>query len=203
MGFEEKQRPSCPSVSGEFKSVGTIAHSRLSSVEEDPAAPFTVKRTRAPSDPFLDSPALPHSVGLSGLSGSSSTSILPSRSPTIIKEEPQSLSKQTGLQIGLAEVNNDDDLDEMYLRMWTTPDLANPEWHELIKLFPAFITRRQIPRFPASSTRQPDIEEGEDAEGKQIHFGTGSMRISPKQRTSGWQGGWWIRFVIWCKRMFC
>jgi hypothetical protein len=102
-------------------------------------------------------------------------------------------------------ISNDvvyDDADEQYLRVWTSPDLANPEILQLVKLFPAFVSRRPFPRFPVGHL---DIEEVDDdgLEGRQIQFGTGSMSVSSKQRTDAWEGGWWTRFIMWWKRIFC
>jgi hypothetical protein len=97
----------------------------------------------------------------------------------------------------------DDDDQEEFMRTWSSPDLTNPEILELLKLFPSFVSRRPLPRFPTPPPRQPDIEEGEDdAEGKQIRFGTGSMWVSAKQRSDGWEGSWWTRFILWWKRVF-
>jgi hypothetical protein len=100
-----------------------------------------------------------------------------------------------------------DDEDEQYLRVWTSPDLTNPEILRLVKLFPPFISRRPFPRFPVpnNSSGQVDIEEGDDdgVEGRHIHFGTGSMCVSSKQRTDAWEGGCCTRFVMWWKRIFC
>jgi len=102
-----------------------------------------------------------------------------------------------------------DDTDAEYSRIWTLPDLPNADFISLLKVFPVFITRRPLPRFPLSSDprRQIDIEEGEDdrerGEGKEIRFGTGSMWVSSKQRSDGYQGGWWTRFVLWWRRLFC
>jgi len=98
-----------------------------------------------------------------------------------------------------------DDEEEQYLRVWTSPDLTNPELAQLIKLFPTFITRRPLPRFPVPSPRHLDIEEGEDdgAEGRTIRFGTGTIWVSSKQRCQGWEGGWWERLMIWWRRIFC
>jgi len=94
---------------------------------------------------------------------------------------------------------------EDYLRIWTSPDLPNPELLSLLTVFPAFITRRALPRFSVPpNARAADIEEGEErGEGKEIHFGTGSMWISSKPRSDGWQGDWWTRFVLWWRRLFC
>jgi hypothetical protein len=98
-----------------------------------------------------------------------------------------------------------DDADEEYMRTWTAPDLSNPEFLELLKLFPSFITRRSLPRFPVLTSRHADIEDGDEEgiEGKQIQFGTGSMWVSSSPRSSGWAGGWWARFKLWWRRMFC
>jgi hypothetical protein len=98
-----------------------------------------------------------------------------------------------------------DDADEQYLRVWTSPDLANPEILQLVKLFPPFVSRRPFPRFSVPNSEHVDIEEGDDdgLEGRQIQFGTGSMSVSSKQRTDAWEGGWWTRFVMWWKRIFC
>jgi hypothetical protein len=98
-----------------------------------------------------------------------------------------------------------DDADEQYLRVWTFPDLANPEILQLVKSFPAFVSRRPFPRFPVLNSRHVDIEEGDDdgLEARQIQFGTGSMTVSSKQRTDAWEGGWWTRFIMWWKRIFC
>jgi hypothetical protein len=64
-----------------------------------------------------------------------------------------------------------------------------------------------MPRFSVSgrSGRQPDVEEGDDegGEGTRIRVGTGSMWISTKERSEGWEGGWWERFVNWFRRVLC
>lgn len=100
-----------------------------------------------------------------------------------------------------------DEADGEYMRTWTSPDLPNPEFISLLKVFPILITRRPLPRFPVTSDsrRPPDIEEGEDdqVEGKEIRFGTGCMWVSSKQRSDGFEGGWWTRFVLWWRRLFC
>jgi hypothetical protein len=99
------------------------------------------------------------------------------------------------------------DSEEESLRIWTSPDLSNPEFLSLLKVFPAFISRRAMPRFPVvrRSRRLPDVEEAdEDAgDGMRIRVGTGSMWIGSKERGEGWEGGWWERFVLWFRRTFC
>lgn len=88
--------------------------------------------------------------------------------------------------------------EECPLRTWTSPDLANPELICLIKLFPSHISRRALAYFP--STRPSDIEEGCDEE---VRVATGTIRVSAKQRSDGWEGGWWTRFLLWWRKTFC
>ena len=150
------------------------------------------KRGRAPSDPFLDTHALSRSAAFTPSSSSGKNSTLIG---TCTPEEV--LDGHVPASAGF------DDSDE-YLRIWTSPDLSNTEISELLKIFPAFISRRTLPRFPIPDSRQADIEEGEEAgEGMRIIFGTGSMWVSSKRRTDGWKGGWWSRFVLWLRRLFC
>jgi hypothetical protein len=99
-----------------------------------------------------------------------------------------------------------EDDDEQFLRIWTSPDLSNPEILQLLELFPSFVSRRPLPRFPViPQSRHVDIEEGDDEglDGRQLHFGTGAMWVSSKQRSDAWEGGWWTRFVMWWRRLFC
>ncbi|KAF9263308.1 hypothetical protein L218DRAFT_927804 [Marasmius fiardii PR-910] len=168
------------------------------------------KRPRAPSDPFIDRPAFSRSVG-----GSSS-----SHPPTLTSETTISTSdssdtpSQNESKISVPPISNsnptyDDEEEEEYLRLWTSPpDITNPEYTSLIKLFPTHITRRPLPYFPTSTSRSRplDIEEGEDDgedDHEQLRVGTGTISISRKQRNDGWEGGWWTRFVLWWRRMFC
>ncbi|KAH7911981.1 hypothetical protein BJ138DRAFT_1149378 [Hygrophoropsis aurantiaca] len=170
------------------------------------------KRSRAPSDPFLDMPTLSHSLP-SASSHSSGITLPP---VPAAPENADGCTPQFPLEIDenaetellpplRSEFNVDDS--EQYLRIWTCPDISNPEFLSLITLFPSFITRRPLPRFPVTpNTRTTDIEEGEDdrGEGKEIRFGTGSMWISTaRQRSDGWKGDWWTRFVLWWRRLLC
>jgi hypothetical protein len=149
------------------------------------------KRARAPSDPFLDTPALSgsssHSSGNSPLPVTPTTEDAPSNTAHYADDVQSSLAF--------------DDSDEEFLRIWTSPD---PEFINLLKVFPTFITRRALPRFPVTSTPK-DLEEGFDVgeEGKVLRFGTGTMRVSSIQRGDGWEGGWWTRFCLWWKQVFC
>ncbi|TFK73905.1 hypothetical protein BDN72DRAFT_834231 [Pluteus cervinus] len=211
LGFEESQSSTSPSGANEFEPFTPPIHARsrsqpLSAAKEDSnTGTVQPKRARAPSDPFLDTPAVSRSAGSSSSHLSGAVTI-PSSSTNAREEPRRSEDQHKNIFLGRGE-SAFDDVDEVYLRIWTSPDLTNPEYHELLKLFPTFITRRPIPRFPTTTAqgRQPDIEEGDDEgqEGKQIHFGTGSMWVGPKQRADGWQGGWWTRFVLWCRRVFC
>jgi len=157
------------------------------------------KRARAPSDPFLDSTALSRSIVPLSSQSLGTTATLPGDlmavgQPTI----PEDLvTKPRGAIF--------DDSDEEYIRIWTSPDISNPELLELLKLFPSFVSRRPLPRFPRPNPRHPDIEEGEEegSEGKRVHFGTGSMWVSSKPRSEGWNGGWWTRVILWFRRTFC
>lgn len=170
----------------------------------------TGKRARAPSDPFLDMPTLSHSVP-SASSHSSNVSIPPhfaaecandGASPIALQDYDAEEEQQLAPLRSEVPVEEEGDV---HLRIWTTPDLPNPEYLSLLTVFPSFVTRRVLPRFPVPSyPRTTDIEEGDESGvGKEIQFGTGSMWVSAKQRTTGYKGGWWTRFVLWWRRTFC
>lgn len=153
------------------------------------------KRGRAPSDPFLDTPS--RSVGSSSIKR---TSLLVSDN----SEEPLSPVLSPTEETGRPrEEPPCDDSEEEYMRIWTSPDLSNLEYLNLVKVFPSHITRRTLPYFSTSKSPS-DLEAGLDdaVEGKQVHCGTGTLRISSMQRSDGWDGGWWVRFVLWFKGSF-
>lgn len=105
-----------------------------------------------------------------------------------------------------SEVPEEEVDDDVHLRIWTTPDLLNSEYLSLLTVFPSFVTRRALPRFHvASHPRVADLEEGEEVrgEGKEIQFGTGMIWVSARRRGEGYKGGWWTRFVLWWRRLFC
>ncbi|KAG6918526.1 hypothetical protein DXG01_013616 [Tephrocybe rancida] len=163
------------------------------------------KRARAPSDPFLDTPALSRSVAsASSHSSAGTTRAALLGAPTSDGTEELPPNRDDGVTLS-SKGDTFDDGDEDYMRIWTSPHLCNPELLELLKLFPSFVSRRPLPRFTRPNLRHPDIEEGEDedGEGKRIHFGTGSMWVSSKPRSDDWNGGWWTRFILWWKRTFC
>ena len=168
-----------------------------------------MKRPRAPSDPFLDAPApsrsyssSPHSFVVP-LSSSLSDTIEEPPSPVTPTQEiedvfnPRPTAKYTHQEI-----------DEEFMRTWISPDLANPEFLQLLKIFPTFITRRATPRFPnnASDLHPPsDLETGPrlSAALGEIQVGTGNMWVSGQPRTEGWEGNWWTRFKNWWHQWFC
>jgi hypothetical protein len=166
-------------------------------------APSQSKRTRASSDPFLDTPAVSRSAASSpgnSLLGFNSEPLedpVSPISPVHDAEEHAAPSRP--------DLNVFDETEDGFLRKWTSPDLSNPEYIALLDLFPGFTKRRAVPYFPvARDSRHPDIEEAEDerGEGKEIRFGTGTMWVSPKLRREGWEGGWWSRFLMWWRRTF-
>ena len=205
LGFEEAPSPKIPSsvyghkTSPSFPPLHSRAQSQpLFSHQKsfEGASNMQPTRARAPSDPFLDAPQTRSTVNKESLLATA----------TEVEEPPSPAASYGDHPISIT--HDDivyDDADEHYLRVWTSPDLANPEILQLVKLFPAFVSRRPFPRFPVPSSGHVDIEEGDDdgLEGRQIQFGTGSMCISSKQRTDAWEGGWWTRFIIWWKRIFC
>jgi len=190
----------------------TIIHSRMqsqplpSSQAINVASSIQAKRARAPSDPFLDAPqsrslgSSSHSPNTESLLASSGTDgeELPPPSPSVAPDGGTAPSP-------LEEIYGDGD--EEYLRIWTSPDLPNPEILRLLDLFPAFVSRRPLPRFPIPKVRHMDVEEGEDEdlEGRpsSIRFGTGNMWLSSKPRSDSWEGGWWTKFIMWWRKLFC
>lgn len=215
LGFEDRLPPSSRSQS----------HVQLEEVLS-PTAPAPIparscnNRPRSPSDPFLDTPALSRSVA-------TSSSRSPAASPgnTLLRSTKD---EQEGDQDGLLgaskpsshvskgymhkKVSLDADEDsiegEPCMRMWTMGDLDNPELQALISLFPDFISRHALPRFPiATKTRRrvPDVEEGLDIteQHKEVSCGTGRMWVGDEPRREGWRGSWWHRFTGWWRRLFC
>jgi hypothetical protein len=94
------------------------------------------------------------------------------------------------------------------MRIWTSPDLSNPELLQLLKVFPTFITRRATPRFPDSASNSrppPDIEIGPELSSPvgEIRIGTGRMWVSGQSRSEGWKESWWTKFKNWWHQLFC
>ncbi|EJF65349.1 hypothetical protein DICSQDRAFT_99096 [Dichomitus squalens LYAD-421 SS1] len=164
------------------------------------ASTTQTKRPRAPSDPFLDTPTLStsYSSANTALSTSGSSAADEPITPTTPAAEIDDLFAPAPTNRDFAES------DGCYLRTWTAPDLSNPEFLNLLTLFPPFIVQTAAPRFPvtAASRRLADIEEGQEGR-KEIRVGTGTMWLGPKRRADGYQGGWWTRFRLWLARLFC
>lgn len=161
-------------------------------------------RPRAPSDPFLDTPALSTSYS------SANTIAQQSTSGSTLAEEPFSPSTPAlDVDDYFSPRANDLELPgcDGFMRTWTSPDLSDPEYISLLSVFPPFITRKTLPRFPtpSSSRRLADLEEGDELEGEsnRIRVGTGTMWVGPKSRSPGWRGGWWTRFKLWLRSVFC
>jgi len=160
------------------------------------------KRTRAPSDPFLDIATPPLSRSL--ITTSSMTSSDPA------SDLVDDATPHAGDEESVEESAHQDPFCEhdSQMRVWTSPDLANPEYLSLLKLFPSSVAARPLPRFPVSGlpNREADIEEGEQGPPEEmftIRYGTGTIALSPRVRSDGWQGGWWTRFIMWWRTIFC
>lgn len=176
------------------------------------ATTIQAKRTRAPSDPFLDMdmPGLSHSLASSASTLPQGASTLP-RTPTTPSAEgaPESGNLLTPRPRQTDGDESDSDDGEEYIRVWTTPDLPDAEFLTLLKLFPVFVSARPLARFPVSERalrgRVPDEEEADDADtdGRDVKHGTGRMWVGARRRRSTNSGGWWSRFVGWVRRVFC
>ena len=182
--------------------------SRNRSSRAPPIASTTAKRPRAPSDPFMDShvPTPSHMSSsyssantMAQLSNSgSSTADDPSCPPTPQTESSDPF-RQAISAVDAADVDG-------YMRTWLAPDLPNVEYLELLKVFPAFVQRNPLPRFPVNKAAPArDIEASADAvdDSKKIRVGTGMMWIGSQTRRSGWKGSFWTRFKLWLRTLFC
>ncbi|TCD69828.1 hypothetical protein EIP91_006141 [Steccherinum ochraceum] len=226
LGFEEFPSPRrSPSIGGSsprahstFFDPPPFEHSRSQSqplathlsvpVRPSKSPPITTtthtKRARAPSDPFLDTPAVSASYS-SNASAQLSTSV-----SSTIDDPPTPITPPNEVQdLFAAPVQTGHELPDAgdYLRTWVSPDLSDPEFLSLLNVFPAFVVRHPLPRLPvSSSSRRPaDVEEApeESFESKHIRVGTGTMWLGYKLRTPGYEGSWWTRFKLWWKRLFC
>jgi len=213
LGFEDVLSPDSRSSSVSALGSTLPAHSRVQSqpipsqpLLYHPGTPSQIstktlaKRSRAPSDPFLDTPPLSRSLATT--SSTSQIGDLPGTPDDVsvnnIPTDVQNLSPSP--RDTFPEV-------EPQSRIWTAPDLTNPEYSSLLRLFPSFVSAKALPRFPApsKSKRKRDIEEGgEQTEDPfEIRFGTSMIRLGGPERTGQWRGGWWARFASWCKTLFC
>ncbi|EIW63368.1 uncharacterized protein TRAVEDRAFT_26669 [Trametes versicolor FP-101664 SS1] len=162
------------------------------------------KRPRAPSDPFMDTSTLStsYSSANTGFSTSGSSAAEEPLTPITPNAELDDLFARRPPASG-----RDFSETDVYMRTWTAPDLPNPEFLTLLTLFPSFVARATLPRFPvtSASSRTADIEEGQAVNGEhdKLKVGTGTMWLGSKRRTDGWQGGWWTRLKLWFSRVFC
>ncbi|OCH92330.1 hypothetical protein OBBRIDRAFT_727001 [Obba rivulosa] len=220
LGFEEapSYRPSSasnsPAPSPGFTPLSPI-HSRSQSqpLPSDISAPARsqkvppissrtqTKRPRAPSDPFLDTPTLSTSYSYFN------TSVQLSTSGSSSADSPGTPLTPRDGEMAPRRPAFDLSETEGYTRIWTTPDLPNQEYMTLLSIFPSFISPTTLPRFTVKpeNSRPIDIEEGAEVPaGRQdIRVGTGTMWVGPRLRSAGWQGGWWTRFKLWLRRIFC
>lgn len=165
---------------------------------------YQPKRVRAPSDPFVDA------HGLQDSQSSSTSRLMQGDNDLNADELPSQVDVTSKLMSIPSPVTEQDELqDDGYLRIWTAPDLSNPEYNSLLKIFPSFLAQSTLPRFSAPFTKQRlgDIEEGmgdvPEEVRSEVRFGTGVMWPGSKERSDGWQGGWWERFKMWWRRVFC
>ncbi|KAI0031744.1 hypothetical protein K488DRAFT_51438 [Vararia minispora EC-137] len=213
LGFEEtpKKRTSTSSRSSpDFHSsdlaspLALHARSQSQPLESKPpiptrravSPPTLAKRPRAPSDPFLDTAVLSRSYASSSTQSSSMGNAL---SASDSQEEPITPNTPP-VDSNDVELKPSPDTDA-YLRTWLSPDLGDPELLALLAVFPPFIARRTLPRFP--SDMQADAEDGADLGENGIRVGTGKVWLSARTRSPGWAGSWWVRFKLWWRRLFC
>lgn len=200
LGFEEYLSPSLsPYPSRDESTLNPPPHIRSQS-QPLSSAPTAVrpKRLRAPSDPFLDTPALSRSVATAS---SQSSGLIEPTSPLgstfedlTPRVQPRRLSRPD-LSI--------DDLEDVSLRTWIAPDLSDVELFCLLKLFPPFVAKQIVPRFPPA--KLADVEQGlagDSVEERQVKCGTGVIWMGPRQRSEGWRISWWTRLALWFKRTF-
>ncbi|TFY82297.1 hypothetical protein EWM64_g1711 [Hericium alpestre] len=146
------------------------------------AAQFETPDSGTP-DPFLDTPAPSRSYASSSTQSTRPSSASPSDTP---EEPPSPITPPADVDSGFMsaktptiDLGYQPEAEEAHFRTWTSPDLTNPEYLELLKIFPTFISRRTLPRFPDSTaSRRPyDIEEGQEASAMrdEIRIGTGKM----------------------------
>jgi hypothetical protein len=158
------------------------------------------RRSRAPSDPFVDSNSLSHSPSKSNHSSLRGAP----RNPHNEEDDSYFPTSASGIERGFDEQG-----DNHYLRTWTSPDLSNPEFTSLLSLFPPFLSSRTLPRFPVTISKgaRHDLEEGDYDDSEEVRcevrVGSGVMWIGTKERGESWRGNLWERFMAWWRRILC
>lgn len=171
-------------------------------------------RSRAPSDPFLDtSPApsvSPHSFGSSvetnGISGVSGGVCAPPTGAQIEELLARTAGSSRMYTPSLASEAFDG---RSQLRIWSTPPLSNPEFISLLSLYPSFLTRRALPRFPSISKAKskhaildPEVSVSQNSElREEVRVGTGVLWVGTRERSGPWKGSWWERLKAWLRRL--
>ncbi|KAH8119099.1 hypothetical protein DFH11DRAFT_1502122 [Phellopilus nigrolimitatus] len=177
-------------------------------------------RSRAPSDPFVDSNTIPStspgSTGFNFQEAKSNTGDTGSRvhasggpSPPTGAQIDALLERTAGGERRYAPSLTSETFEGgAHMRTWTAPNLSNPEFIVLLAAFPSFLTRRTLPRFPTAVVRckrvnpDPDLEEGSATVRDELRVGTGVLWVGAQERTGFWLGNWWERFKAWWQRLF-
>lgn len=204
------------------RSEGPFADSSNSSSEEELPTPSigvdkgkrpAEGRFRALSDPFVDPqpvPNLPFASNQAGSSVPGSPSIMISPAEDIALE---SLAEVEEAQSSPAEerspsaahkrsptLHSLDAPPPSEIRIFRSPSyVTDPELHELVKLFPAFITTKaKLVRFGPGDTFSRQLASSGDA----LKPGHGSIRLSVFEKDEGWKGGLLERLRLFLSRLF-
>ncbi|KAK4703651.1 hypothetical protein P7C70_g2563, partial [Phenoliferia sp. Uapishka_3] len=146
-------------------------------------------RSRAISDPFLDPGDRRTPVAAAGPLTPSS----PIASPQVDSPLLDNVSS-TDLPTVSPEAGEDEDPLAQQFRIFTLPSyLTDPEIHDLLKLFPDFISSKAKPIKAGESKGKGKTDEesglgGEVGEETMERVGHGEIRIGAKVRDEGWRG---------------
>ncbi|KAI5123062.1 hypothetical protein M0805_000496 [Coniferiporia weirii] len=234
LGFEERLASRSSSVRLSDDTTLSRQHSRsrsepLSALllappssQNRPAQRVYSSRSRAPSDPFVDSNTIPSTSPRSGGSPFREIKGSPERTgvranisggplpPTSAQIDALLMRTAGGERTYTPSLASENFDGGAQLHIWTAPSLSNPEFMTLLASFPSFLTRRTLPRFPVAAKGSKrfdsdlDLEEGaldpDDVLDK-LRVGTGVLWIGPQERTGPWKGNWWERFKSWWRRL--
>ncbi|EUC64379.1 hypothetical protein RSOL_440390 [Rhizoctonia solani AG-3 Rhs1AP] len=177
-----------------FSSTNVLSNSRdmgedpsLSEALSKPTRAAPPRRSRAPSDPFLDptrsSPSMNAALSMPLPTPEESATDLDSLGPsTPLDERGPEIPPRASLsdQYAASTYSMDAEifLNEQQLRVWTFPPyITNPELHKLMAMFPPSITSQAVPRFkPLAKTKQRKGKRkgaGIDIEGNPMQMGLG------------------------------